>query len=116
MVNYCQVKHCRGSANNCAWEMSSECLSNPVKTPQSAIKGTSEYFSDLTEETPRSVINNTAAFTIGDTKKVLACYKSTLKMFNQKNCESLILAIISIIKLYKWMFYPYSGCLVVGQP
>jgi hypothetical protein len=96
--------------------MSSERLSNPVKTPQSAIEGTSEHFSDSTEETPRSVINNTAAFTIGDTEKVLACYESTLKMFNQKNCESLILAIISIIELYKWMFYPYSGRLVVGQP
>jgi hypothetical protein len=115
MFNHRQVKRRRGSANDRAWEMSSECLSNPVKSPRSAVEGASEHFFDSTEEIPQSVIKNTAALTIGDTEKVLACYESTLEMFQQENCESLIQAFISVIEPCKRSFYPYNGRLAVGQ-
>lgn len=116
MSNYRQVKRRRGSAYDRAWEMFSERLSNPVKAPQSAVEGASDYFSESTEKIPQSVIKNTVAFTIGDTEKVLAFYESTLEMFNQANCESLIQAFISVIEPCKRVFYPYNGRLVVGQP
>ncbi|KAH1486640.1 hypothetical protein LV164_001527 [Aspergillus fumigatus] len=116
MSNYRQVKRRRGSAYDRAWEMFSERLSNPVKAPQSAVEGASDYFSESTEKIPQSVIKNTVAFTIGDTEKVLAFYESTLEMFNQENCESLIQAFISVIEPCKRVFYPYNGRLAVGQP